>query len=669
LKKSVGLLKTDPFLLIMMPATRSRLLAGNYGLIFALSLGLIHGLIYVFLMPVWQHYDEPNHFEYAWLIANRNRLPSPTENDLGMRREVALSMINSGFFRPLGFLPDVKSETVPAWIGPISQLNNPPLYYLMGAIPLKLLQSRGVDTQLIALRFLSLSLYLLTIFSAWGVARETTRTGHPLRFYLPITVALLPGFADVMTAVNSDAAAVAFISMCLWGCIRLVKRGLNWIDSLWCISTVILCLLSKETAYIALPLFALAIIFAIFRNRLRPIAWVLLGAGALIGGVFLFSTGDAASWYRSTSQSAATRQANPQAVDGKQVFSINTLAEITPLWSDPVFQPVPVFPQLQGGDHTYTLGAWMWASQPAQVKTPVLGDGHSIYSQWVDVGVEPAFFAYTATVIPQNDTRLWVSLDPGVKDQDIQVYYDGLVLVDQPVKVQGTPQFVNSDSTKVIWGGEELPNLLRNASAERSGLRVAWWVDQIGAKILPDHTRPSVILTYLLDWKGAFWQYRLTLERLLRTFWAQFSWGQITLLGHRPYRWLGIITIVSSIGFVIWGVRYYGRQKKYFPWDIVVLMAFMLVVVWGGAISRGVLYLGNNRLYLPVARYAYPAIVPTIMVFCLGAFEIFSWMRKWRRISDAIPNIQMVVWLGFFLFLDIYSIFSILTYYRGIGVY
>jgi hypothetical protein len=106
----------------MMPATRFRLLAGNYGLILALSLGFIHGLIYVFLIPVWQHYDEPNHFEYAWLIAKRNGLPSPSDYDLGMRREVALSMVKSGFFRTLGFLPDVNSDKVPAWIGPISQL-------------------------------------------------------------------------------------------------------------------------------------------------------------------------------------------------------------------------------------------------------------------------------------------------------------------------------------------------------------------------------------------------------------------------------------------------------------------------------------------------------------------------------------------------------------------
>lgn len=648
--------------------SRNRIPADSLNLILALCLGLLHGLIYIFALPVWQHYDEPTHFEYAWLIANKGRLPSPKEYDLEMRREVALSMIESGFFKPLGFLPDVNSDKTPAWIGPISQLTNPPLYYLLAAVPIRLLAGYDVNTQLYAVRFLSLLFFLVLIFTAWGIAREISPPGHLLRILLPLTVALLPGLTDIMTSVNNDVAAITFVSLCLWGCIRLVKMGVNGLTLIWCIAAVTFCMLSKETAYVALPMFVLALIFAIFRSNLRIAAWASLIAVILIGMLLSISTGDAASWYRGTSQSSNTRKISPQAVEGKYAFSLETGVEVTPPWSRPVFQPIPYFPQLSGGDQTFTLGAWIWASQPAQVNTPILGDGHALHFHPVEVGVEPAFYVITGTVDVQPDTRLWVGLDPGIRDQNIEVWYDGLVLVNQPVPLQEQPQYPNPDQSEVAWGGIVVPNLIRNGSAEVSGLRVVHLVDQIGAKILPDRTRPSMILTYGLDWNGASWHYRLTAERLLRTFWGQFGWAHINLIGHRPYRWLGIATLVCLLGFSVWLIRNTIRGMRRFPWEIAVIMAFLLVGVWVGTASRGVIYLGNNRLYLPVARYAYPAIVSTLVVLCLGYLELLQWARGDGRLSNIIPRVQLVIWVVFFVILDILSVVSITTYYRGLGL-
>ena len=102
----------------------------------ALVFALVHGLIYVFIVPPWQHYDEPNHFEYFWFIASRGVLPAPGDYDQDMRRAVAASMIENGFFKDLGPAPNVNSEAEPIWIGGYSQLTNPPLYYILAALPL-----------------------------------------------------------------------------------------------------------------------------------------------------------------------------------------------------------------------------------------------------------------------------------------------------------------------------------------------------------------------------------------------------------------------------------------------------------------------------------------------------------------------------------------------------
>ena len=44
-----------------------------------LLLASIIGIVFLFVVPPWQHYDEPTQFEYTWLIANRPGLPEVGE--------------------------------------------------------------------------------------------------------------------------------------------------------------------------------------------------------------------------------------------------------------------------------------------------------------------------------------------------------------------------------------------------------------------------------------------------------------------------------------------------------------------------------------------------------------------------------------------------------------
>ncbi|MEI7770040.1 MAG: hypothetical protein WCI67_08635, partial [Chloroflexales bacterium] len=65
-----------------------------------IPLALCHGLLYMLIVPPWQHYDEPPHFEYAWLIADRGRTPTLDEIDPQLRRAVAESMDRARFYPP-----------------------------------------------------------------------------------------------------------------------------------------------------------------------------------------------------------------------------------------------------------------------------------------------------------------------------------------------------------------------------------------------------------------------------------------------------------------------------------------------------------------------------------------------------------------------------------------
>lgn len=634
-------------------------------LFIALCVGLIHGLIYLFLLPPWQHYDEPNHFEYIRLIADRGRLPEVTDYDRSMRLEVAQSMIDTGFFRGMDIFPDLNNPDQPIWIGPISQLGNAPFYYLVAALPVRIFHSQSVEFQLMVARLVSLGFFLITLVAAWGVMIEIAPEHSVLRLVLPLSLAMLPGFVDVMTAVNSDAAAVGLVSLCLWGSIRLVRRGLRQWTLLGTLVVAILCLFTKETAYVAILVFFLAVLLALFRERYRWVSWALIAVVFLAVLITFLSGGGVASWYRSTSQATPSQVRDAKDALGEYVFRVESGAEVTPRYSVPIFQPLSVFPSLKEGDKVYTLGAWMWAEEPAQVRTPTLGTGLGLEYRLVDVGIEPSFFAFTATVPTTRSTRLWVGLNPANAKQDIGVYYDGLVLVEGNYPLNMPPKFNSDEGNSGTWGGREFENLIRNASAEHSGLRVTPWIDDLGARFLPDHTRPSAILAYLLDWQGVGWHYRLTLERLVKTFWAMFGWAHIPLMGSKPYHILAAITIMGISGFIVWFVRQFIQQRGKLPWNIVVLLAFQMLVVWGGTISRGVVYLGNNRLYLPVARYAYTAIIPTMLIITLGWLELLNLLFIWKRSPKIPAYLPPSIWIVILLIIDIWSVLSIYQYYQS----
>jgi len=633
-------------------------------LLIALVIGLVHGLVYIFFIPPWQHYDEPNHFEYAWLISDRGKLPAATDVDMQMRAETARSMIDNDFFRNIGFRPDPTDTSKPAWIGEYSQLSNPPLYYLIASFPLYFVRGMNIADQLFAVRFVSLGYYLITLLAAWGITRELTTVKNQLRFYVPVTLALLPGFVDVMTAVNNDVAAIAFVSMCLWGCIHVIINGTRILPVFTTVVFTIMCLFTKETAYVALILFLITTLFVLLGEKHRRSAWLLIGTGSAIGLVLVFSTGDAADWYRSTAQESTTRSADPHAVNGNYIFSIDGSARNTPHWSTSIFQPLLIEPTESQHRGSYTLGAWIWADMPDEVSTLILGNGQKRISRRVAVGVEPAFFSYSVNSLGNKGERIWVGLDPEPLNKGNHVFYDGLVLVDKSISSESPPQYSDTQGTAGVWGEEQFVNLIRNGSAEQAGLRVSTKLDDLGARFLPDNTRPSLLLTYLLDWNDVSWHYRLTAGRLFRTFWAEFGWGHVSLIGHRPYRLLLVISFIGIIGFILWFLRSIVTRKT-LPWEVIFLLGVMLVVVWGGAISRGVLYLGQNRLYLPVARYAYPAIIPTLLILCIGWQELFWWLYRWQKTSSVAPYIQMALWLGALIVIDVYSLFSIWAYYSA----
>jgi hypothetical protein len=212
-----------------------------------------------------------------------------------------------------------------------------------------------------------------------------------------------------MTSLNSDAGAICFFSLFLWGSVRLIQRGFSAPLFVAVSGLAILSLFTKVTVYLALPLFGVVLIFTFLRGKTRAWAWVSLGTCLVASGLFLFTFDDASYWYRSTVQTEAIRTTSDQSISGEHVFVLNSKAAVFPSWHKPLFQPLLQSDVATWKGNPVTLGAWIWSAEPGEVAEITFSDGIEIYRKRFTLTAEPTFYSLSA-VISENSYRAWVML-------------------------------------------------------------------------------------------------------------------------------------------------------------------------------------------------------------------------------------------------------------------
>lgn len=619
-----------------------------------LAAALAHGLLYVFLVPPWQHYDEPTHFEYAWLMANRPGWPQVGDFDQDMRRQVASSMLENGFFHDLSFRPDLTATKEPIWLG-ISQLHHAPLYYLVASLPLRLMRGADMALQLRAVRLVSLLMLLATIVAAWQIARLLLASTHPLRWLVPASVALLPGFVDLMTAANNDAGAVMAFSFFLWACLRLVLLPVGPGNLLLAGALAFVCYQTKSTVVAAVPLLGLAVALGLLRGRWRRLLWAGGLLAVLAAAAFGLMWGDAAFWYRDTVQTTPTRVQAPQSPVGEQALHLDIVpGSVAPK----VFQLMPSADAVRLRGTTVTLGAWIWATEPARITTLRLYDpGRLDLSAQADVGTAPQFYTLVAT-LPGDASRPRIVLEPTRQPaKALTVYYDGLVLTEGRLPANAPPQFAASDASAGTWGGQPFVNVLRNGSAEAAWVSVHPRANGLMDRVFQLYVPPTLVLNAPLDWPATGRYFNATAANLVRTFWAKFGWGNVPLLGQRPYAFLAVLTALG-LAAAAWSLL---RARRRAPWDAMALLGFALAAVWGQAMVRG-LYSLMTSVFVPGARYAYPVIVPTLLVLDVGWWQVLGAASRLVRWSQ---RLVCAAFVAAFLALDVYALISLVTFYAA----
>lgn len=626
----------------------------HLALAFILSAGLIHGLLYVFLVPPWQHYDEPTHFEYAWLVANRPSWPAVGDYNQDMRRQVAVSMIDRGFFYGMGFSPDLNVKNEPIWLG-ITQLDQEPVYYALASLPLRLMHGVSMARQLYAARLVSLTLFLLTIVAAWLITGTLAPRGHTLRWLAPALMALTPGFVDLMTAVNNDVGAVAAFSFFLWACLRLATQPFRILNLLLAMALAALCYMVKSNVLVAAPILVVAAGMTVLRGRRRPWLWAGLGAAVLAGLAVSLLWGDAAWWYRDSRQTSGTRQSSPDAPLGAHVLGLESRPGVTaPL----AFQILPTDDVATLRGQTVSLGAWIWASEPVTFTALRLYDFTRLNAVLpVSLSTRPAFYVLSAALPAESAHPRVVLHGAPARSRPVTVYFDGVVLVPGARSAASPPVFANADGIDGEWAGQPIRNLLRNPSAEDTGITVHPRLDAVLDRIFNLYVPPSVILLSPLDWNATGWYYLGTIDNLLRTFWAKFGWGHVPLQAALTYTLLNVVTAVGILG----GALALVLNRRRLPTDAIIILGLAAAAIWGQAVIRG-LHSLIEKVFIPGARYTYPAMAPTMALLAAGWWQVLSPARRALRLPDWVTPAALIL---AFLVLDVYSLYSLVSFYIG----
>lgn len=643
----------------MHTARTYRGLAGRLKLALILLVALLQGLLYLFLMPPWQHYDEPSHFEYAWLLVEQGRLPQKDDIDNALRRELITSMIAHNFYWNLQ-PPDLMTDR-PIQLG-FSQLEDPPLYYLLVSLPLRLVHHLDLVTQLYVARLVSLGLFVLMIAVAAGITRDLTMPDNPLRWAVPLTVALLPPIADLMTAVNNDVGAVFLFSLFLWGAVRTIRFGITPLRLLWLLLCVGLSLFTKNTAAITaalLPLVLLLRIWVRFEWRWR---WLILAGLAAITAVpfVLFEWHDAAYWYRmrdTTLQPEPTRMQTDALPNAPQALALVARpAEQSRLQNALLDADIR-----RAVGHTVTVGGWVWADRSAIVNglgLNIATSGTRTFtevSRPVTVTTEPVFVAWTYDVPPRTDVIQYSLFHRTGDEPALRIYLSRPFVIEGTFPADTQPVFDGTAAAAGTWAGQHFTNLLRNPSGEQIWPHLRPIFQRALSQVMP--RPPAQMLPALFDWSLS-WPFLLqtVAPSLLSGIFTRLAWGHVALQGVAWTFLFQAIGLVAFLGVLRWWAARRPRQPGVRP--VLVLLAITTLLVWVNALIWPLPMVTWALPAVPATRYVFPSIVPMALLLAGGWWAL--WPRAYRRHGT-------LAFVALMLLVNISSIWTIWSFYQTVA--
>ncbi|MAT42507.1 MAG: hypothetical protein CL609_09215 [Anaerolineaceae bacterium] len=616
-------------------------------------IGLVQGLIYVFLIPPWQHYDEPGHFEYAWMIANHDSFPQKGEYDNEVRLEILESMKRNDFFNSpsLQKLSTVAHTYDPVWIG-ITQVGDPPLYYVLTAVPLWVLKNASVEVQLYASRIISLILFLSVIFYAEKFAKEIDPKKKYFYYLFPISLVLVPAFVEHSVAMNNDVLATLVYSIILVYGIRTIKDGINLKRLFFLFLLIGVSLLTKASVWLSVIVVPLVLYFSWFQKK-KPLKGSFILVFIALAGIFLFfELKDAAYWLPTSNQSLPTKT-NTQYGTALQISSQPETNSLSHFITDGRQETNEV------AGKVVTIGAWIWSDiDKTTIGAPYLNyvkDKQDFYltNGSIEITNKPTFFAFHHN-IPENFDFLYLVFEPVSTDENLQnVYYQNPLFVIGEFPGNIEPNFdVGKNSGE--WNREGVTNLVRDHDLKKTWPRFRPFILELFNKIDYRISRAASWIIYSLDTKATFWYTQESFENLFRSFWGKFAWSQVVLSGNKPFRPIKIFSLIGLILSLFYLIPKLSKKNVNIFFWLAIAIFGNLFYAWFTGISDNSFF---GKPQLPDSRYIFVSIYPLLGLIVYGWSSILAHVQKRFRIG------LISLYFVFFAYININAIYTIVQFY------
>jgi len=553
-------------------------------LIFLLAWG--HGLLWATVVPLWQAPDEPLHYEYACLLAEKGRLLTPADISPTLQARILRSLAAHGFWEYLGGstpdpLPATFSETEDAWLSRAGTqvADEPPLYYLLPALICRLLP--GIERQLRAIRGYSAALGAGVVLLGWLTARELWPARHMLSLAVAAWLGFQPMAAFIGASANNDALANLGGAALAFTLVRGSRRGWTKSRLLALVALTVLLPLSKKIGLFALPLTAVVLVVTARRMLSRRQRWCgALAVGGLVLALAVLALwpvpGQAAAWGRRGTMRYDARTA-VTAHSGTWSLTLPALSPEQQAW---LVQTVPSNQVHRLRGQEITLRFWARSAEAAQAQITV-DDGRDETTQ---------------------DVRLTPRWQPSELHHRVAAEADRLrVLIASVAAGEGSSAGFFDDLSLRCADGE----LLRNGSVEAPKHRWEGWT--AGYLRLPLWFSRGLFDPTSYD-AASLKRYGFYLAVTFGNFWGDYGWLTLPL----PL-WAYVLPALATLGAAV-GWRWAGQLLPE-PWQRRALTWLGLQAVLVAAV---VLLPMIGRAWQPQGRYLFPALVPLAVIFVLG---------------------------------------------------
>ena len=279
---------------------------------------LANGLAWSLIVPPFQVPDENAHYAYVQQIAERGTVPRPAQPE-GMLSPAEDQMLGAVLFyqtvgesqnpAPMSELQQRAVEKVEherltsrGSGDALSATNNPPLYYVLEAIPYKLAASGSVLDRLAAMRVLSALMGAGTVLLVYMFLMELLPARRWAWTAGALVAAFQPLFGFISGGVNSDNLLYLTSAGVLWALARTFRHGLTSANGVLLGGFLGAGLVTKFTMLGFIPAVALALLLALRRawstdrrRALRGAAWAV---GLVAAPVLLYLALNHLVWNR-----------------------------------------------------------------------------------------------------------------------------------------------------------------------------------------------------------------------------------------------------------------------------------------------------------------------------------------------------------------------------------